>query len=153
MNTAALFAGGSQNAVFAFLVLGAYFISKGSVTSEVILNVMYYIIITPLMIVTLTKIACSGEAEMVVVDALSRIDSIFAISALDETAAPQQPYDNSVVLENVSFRYEGAEKDVVHGLDMTIRSGEHIALVRPSGGGCGLLSEFFPSHVTSHVST
>ena len=87
------------------------------------------------------------------IDALSRIDSIFAISALDEMAAPQQPYDNSVVLENVSFRYEGTEKDAIHGLDMTIRSGEHIALVGPSGGGCGLLSEFFPSPVTSHVST
>ena len=135
------------NAVFAFLVLGAYFISKGSVTSEVILNVMYYIIITPLLTVTLTKIAYSGEAEMVVVDALSRIDNIFAISALDETAAPQQPYDNSVVLENVSFRYEGAEKDAVHGLDMTIRSGEHIALVGPSGGGktttAELIARFF----------
>lgn len=135
------------NAVFAFLVLGAYFISKGSVTSEVILNVMYYIIITPLLTVTLTKIAYSGEAEMVVVDALSRIDNIFAISALDETAAPQQPSDNSVVLENVSFRYEGAEKDAVHGLDMTIRSGEHIALVGPSGGGktttAELIARFF----------
>ena len=84
---------------------------------------------------------------MVVVDALSRIDNIFAISALDETAAPQQPYDNSVVLENVSFRYEGAEKDAVHGLNMTIRSGEHIALVGPSGGGktttAELIARFF----------
>ena len=135
------------NAVFAFLVLGAYFISKGGVTPDVILNVMYYIIITPLLTVTLTKIAYSGEAEMVVVDALRRIDSIFAISALDETEKPQQPKDNSVVLENVSFRYDGAEKDAVHGLDMTIGSGERIALVGSSGGGktttAELIARFF----------
>ena len=60
------------NAVFAFLVLGAFILAKGCVTQDIILNVMYYIIVTPLLTVTLTKIAYSGEQEMVVVDALER---------------------------------------------------------------------------------
>ena len=122
------------NAVFAFLVLGAYVFTKGSVTSDDILNVMYYIIITPLLTVTLTKIAYSGEQEMVVADALSRIDGILKIEPLESTGSAQ-PKDNSVVLENVSFRYDGAAKDAVHGVSISIGSGEHIALVGPSGGG------------------
>ena len=85
------------NAVFAFLVLGAYVFTKGSVTSDDILNVMYYIIITPLLTVTLTKIAYSGEQEMVVADALSRIDGILKIEPLESTGSAQ-PKDNSVVL-------------------------------------------------------
>ena len=122
------------NAVFAFLVLGAYVFTKGSVTSDDILNVMYYIIITPLLTVTLTKIAYSGEQDMVVADALSRIDGILKIEPLESTGSAQ-PKDNSVVLENVSFRYDGAAKDAVHNVSISIGSGEHIALVGPSGGG------------------
>ena len=122
------------NAVFAFLVLGAYVFTKGSVTSDDILNVMYYIIITPLLTVTLTKIAYSGEQEMVVADALSRIDGILKIEPLESTGSAQ-PKDNSVVLENVSFRYDGAAKDAVHNVSISIGSDEHIALVGPSGGG------------------
>ena len=128
------------NAVFAFLVLGAYVFTKGSVTSDDILNVMYYIIITPLLTVTLTKIAYSGEQEMVVADALSRIDGILKIEPLESTGSAQ-PKDNSVVLENVSFRYDGAAKDAVHGVSISIGSGEHIALVGPSGGGKTTTSE------------
>lgn len=45
------------NAVFAFLVLAAFIFTKNGVTPEMILNVMYYIIVTPLLTVTLTKIA------------------------------------------------------------------------------------------------
>ena len=122
------------NAVFVFLVLGAYLLTKGGVTSDDILNVMYYIIVTPLLTVTLTKIAYSGEQEMVVADALSRVDHIMKIQPL-ECMGSAHPKDNSVVLENVSYRYDGAAKDAVHDVSISIGCGEHIALVGPSGSG------------------
>ncbi|WP_455529698.1 ABC transporter ATP-binding protein [Ruminococcus sp.] len=135
------------NAVFAFLVLGAYVLSKGSVTSEMILNVMYYIIVTPLLTVTLTKIAYSGEQEMVVVDALKRMDSILNIQPLAEAKKVELPKDNSVELKNVSFRYMDSADYAVKGLNIKIDSGEHIALVGPSGGGktttAELIARFF----------
>ncbi len=123
------------NAVFAFLVLGAFILAKGGVTQDIILNVMYYIIVTPLLTVTLTKIAYSGEQEMVVVDALERIDHIMKIEPLADKTGTAEPKDNSVTLENVSFRYKDAQTDAVHGLNISIAGGEHIALVGPSGGG------------------
>ena len=135
------------NAVFAFLVLGAFILAKGGITQDIILNVMYYIIVTPLLTVTLTKIAYSGEQEMVVVDALERIDTIMKIEPLADRAGAAEPKDNSVTLENVSFRYKDAQTDAVHGLNIGIASGEHIALVGPSGGGktttAELIARFF----------
>lgn len=135
------------NAVFAFLVLGAFVLAKGSITQDMILNVMYYIIITPLLTVTLTKIAYSGEQEMVVVDALERIDTILKIEPLADKKGAAEPKDNSVTLENVSFRYKDAGADAVHGLNISIANGEHIALVGPSGGGktttAELIARFF----------
>ena len=135
------------NAIFAFLVLGAFILTKGGVTADIILNVMYYIIVTPLLTVTLTKIAYSGEQEMVVVDALNRIDMIMNIEPLTESTSLTEPQDNSVVLENVSYRYKDAQADAVHNLNISISSGEHIALVGPSGGGktttAELIARFF----------
>lgn len=135
------------NAVFAFLVLGAFILAKDGITQDIILNVMYYIIITPLLTVTLTKIAYSGEQEMVVVDALERIDHIMKIEPLADKAGTAEPKDNSVTLDNVSFRYKDAGADAVHGLNISIANGEHIALVGPSGGGktttAELIARFF----------
>ncbi len=135
------------NAVFAFLVLGAFVFARGGITPDMILNVMYYIIVTPLLTVTLTKIAYSGEQEMVVVDALSRIETIMKIEPLPEGAESAEPQGNSVTLEQVSYRYPDANADAVHNLNIHIGSGEHIALVGSSGGGktttAELIARFF----------
>ncbi len=50
-------------------------------------------------------------------------------------------------MENVTFRYPGAERDTIHGLSLTIRPGEKVAIVGLNGAGkttlvkllCGLL--------------
>ena len=137
----------SINAVFAFLVAGAYALSKDSVTPELILDVMYYIIVTPLLTVTLTKIAYSGEQEMIVADALKRMDSILEITPLEDTASAEHPKDNSVELVNVGYKYKDAAEYAVKDLNLKIGSGEHIALVGPSGGGktttAELIARFF----------
>ena len=38
-------------------------------------------------------------------------------------------------LENVSFRYPGAEKDTIHGLNLTVHPGEKLAIVGLNGAG------------------
>ena len=135
------------NAVFAFLVLGAFIFARGGVTSDMILNVMYYIIVTPLLTVTLTKIAYSGEAEMVVVDALNRMENILSIEPLTDAGKTEHPKDNSVELKDVGYKYKDSAEYAVHGLNFRIGSGEHIALVGPSGGGktttAELIARFF----------
>jgi ATP-binding cassette subfamily B protein len=108
---------------------------------------MYYIIVTPLLTVTLTKIAYSGEQEMVVVDALNRVETIFAIEPMQDSENPTHSQDNSITLENVSYRYKDAQNDAVHDMNLHIDSGHHIALVGPSGGGktttAELIARFF----------
>ncbi len=135
------------NAVFAFLTGAAFMFTKDGITPDTILNVMYYIIVAPLLTVTLTKIAYSGEQEMVVVDALSRIDTILSIEPLHESAQSVPMQDNSITLEHVSYRYSDAHNDAVHDLNLHIHAGDHIALVGPSGGGktttAELIARFF----------
>ena len=134
------------NGVFAFLIAGALFFTAGGVTNAFLLNLLFYIIITPVISLTLTKIMFMSENGMIVADALERIDSVLALNPLAETAAPQTPKDNSVELENVRFSYDG-KTDVIKDISLSIRSGETVAFVGPSGGGkstlASLIARFF----------
>lgn len=44
-------------------------------------------------------------------------------------------FENSVVLENVSFRYDGADIDALIDIDLVIEKGEQIGICGPTGGG------------------
>lgn len=123
------------NAVFAVLIAAAMFFTADGVTNEFMLNLLYYIIITPVITVTLNKIMFSSENKMIVADAISRIDSIMESKPLSEPENPVMPEDNSVVFNHISFRYTNAEEDAIRDVSMIIKPGEHIALVGPSGGG------------------
>ena len=96
---------------------------------------MFYIIITPIITVTLTKMMYAGENTMVVEDALSRINSIIERKPLEQTADKKHPADTSITFENVSFRYPGAVNDALHDVSLKINAGEQVAFVGPSGGG------------------
>lgn len=123
------------NGIFAVLIAAALAMTSDGVTNEFLLNLMYYIIITPIITLTLTKIMYSSENKLIVADAMSRIDSILEMKPLPEAASPKHPEDNSVELSNVSFRYKDAEKNALEDISIRIKPGEHIAFVGPSGGG------------------
>ena len=129
------------NAIFLALVVAAFLITGDGIANADILNVMYYIIVTPLITVALTKVAYSGEAEMTLIDALKRADQILAIEPLPESETPLVPKDSSIELEHVSYRYKDATRDAVSDISLSIRPGEHVALVGPSGSGKTTLAE------------
>ena len=134
------------NAVFAFLIAGGIIFSRGGVTNELLLNLLFYVIITPVIATTLTKMMFMSEDSMIVNDAIQRVDSVLNAPVLSVSARPKNPCDNSVVLENVSYSYDGT-KDAIHNISLSIKSGQTVAFVGPSGGGkttlANLISRFF----------
>lgn len=135
------------NAIFAAIVIAAFLMTRNGVTPGIILNVMYYIIASPLLTVALTKIAYSGEQQMVVNDALRRVNSILEIDPLPESKSSQETEGNTIEFDHVSYRYRNADRDALHDISLTIGDGEHAALVGPSGGGkttaAALIARFF----------
>ena len=134
------------NSVFVFLIAAALLFTAGGVTASFLLNLIFYIIITPIITVTLTKIMFQSENAMIVSDALERIDSVLNQKPLPEYGQPAVLWDASVELQDVSFSYDG-QSDAVHGVSLRIASGSTVALVGPSGGGkttlASLISRFF----------
>ena len=98
------------NAIFLFIVIAAYVFvgSDKAPAAGDILNIMYYIIVTPLITVALTKVAYSGEAEMTLIDALSRVKTVMDIEPLQDGDKGLKPLEGSIELRNVSFRYKDA---------------------------------------------
>ena len=131
------------NAVFAILIAAAFWFSKGTDDKTFLLNLLFYIIITPIITVTLNKIMYSSENKMLVEDALKRVDGILEREPLEQAKEPKMPKDASIVFENVSFRYKDGITDALHGVE----PGEHVAFVGPSGGGkttlASLIARFF----------
>lgn len=134
------------NGVFAFLIAGGLLFTSQGVTDEFLLNLIFYIIITPIISVTLTKIMFQSENAMIVADSLSRIDSVLNLDPLSEPREPKSPKDSSVELKNISFSYDG-KKDVLKDISLTIPAGATVAFVGPSGGGkttlANVISRFF----------
>lgn len=135
------------NAVFAVLIAATFFFTRNRADNTFLLNLLFYIIITPIITVTMNKIMYSSENQLIVADAISRIESILEKKPLPETAHAQEPENNSITFENVSFRYEDAGRDALHQINLTIKEGEHVAFVGPSGGGkttlASLVARFF----------
>ena len=123
------------NGIFAVLIAAALVMTSGGVTNEFLLNLMYYIIITPVITLTLTKIMYASENKLIVADAMSRIDSIMEMEPLPEAKNPKHPKDNSVELSRVSFCYKDAKRSALENISLMIKPGEHVAFVGPSGGG------------------
>ena len=127
------------NSVFAFLILGGYWFSKGEVTNTLLLDILFYIIITPVISLTLTKLMHMSENKMLVEDAITRIDSVLNEPSLSESSKFKYPKDNSVELKNVTFSYDGT-KNALSNISLKIGSGQTVAFVGPSGGGKSTLA-------------
>ena len=134
------------NGVFAFLIAGALWFTSGGVTNEFLLNLVFYIVITPVISLTLTKIMYMSENKMIVEDALGRIDSVLNSAPMSVSDTPVSPADSSVELDDVHFSYDG-KNEAIKGVSMKIGVGQTVALVGPSGGGkstlASLITRFF----------
>ena len=134
------------NSVFAFLIVGAFWFSHGTVTPKLLLDVLFYIIITPVITLTMTRLMYMSENNMIVADAIERVDRVLKLSELSTSDNVQHPADGSVELENVSFSYDGS-KNAVDNVSLKIADGQTVAFVGPSGGGkstlASIIARFF----------
>ncbi len=136
------------NSAFAFLIALALILTgSGPVAQPILLNFIFYVIFTPIIATAMSKVMYMSENGMIVADALGRIHSILDVEPLPDPHASKRPADNSVTLENVTFRYSGSAEDAIRNISIKVEAGETVALVGPSGGGkttvAGLISRFW----------
>ena len=78
----------------------------------------------------------AGDRIFTIIDAESEVKD-------REDAVEFDGLKESIELRNVHFSYDG-EREVINNVNITIKKGQTIALVGPSGGGKSTLSELIP---------
>jgi len=79
--------------------------------------------------------------------ALQRIEDVLHVnSSLKSPESPVEKivFSNGLECKNVTFRYQGAERDVLKAVNFNINKGEKVALVGHSGSGKSTLADLMP---------
>ena len=111
--------------------------------------VAYTLYVTTLL-VTIRRIIEFAEQFQRGMTGIERFAEIMdsTVEILDEPGAkPLKEVKGAISLENVSFEYPDDHNSVLKNINLSIRPGEKIALVGPSGGGkttlCNLIPRFY----------
>lgn len=123
------------------LPLGGLFVMKGSLAATDMIQII--ILSVGLIQPIITCMSYSDDlARLKTI--LGEVTSILTQPELERPATDRYtPADTSVTLENVTFGYH--EKEVLHGISMTIPAGTVNALVGPSGSGKSTIAKLIAS--------
>ncbi|MCM1118461.1 MAG: ABC transporter ATP-binding protein/permease [bacterium] len=129
------------------IVAGGYFVIEGAIRPG---DLVAYVLYVSTFIATVRRIIEFAEQFQRGMTGIERFLEIMDadIEIFDEPGAVDltDPKGN-IVFENVSFEYPDDHNQVFRNLNLTIRQGEKVALVGPSGGGkttlCNLIPRFY----------
>lgn len=134
------------NGIFAFILAAGIWFTKGGISTTLVLNILFYIILTPILTVTMTKIMFQSENNMLLEDAMKRMDNILSLEPLKETQNAKNPKENSVELRHVSYSYD-ERTQALKDISLSIKVCQTVAFVGPSGSGkttlANVISRFF----------
>lgn len=136
------------NGIFAVLLpaglLLAGDLSRGQAYVTTALDLVFYILFTPICVSMMDKIMWTSENTLTARDAMNRILDIIREKPLEEPSVPQTPADDTIEFENVSFSYHPGGTNAISHVSLTVPQGSTAAVVGPSGGGKTTLVSLIP---------
>lgn len=131
------------SAISVVLVFGGMLVMKGSMTASwfVAYIAAFSQLTRPLRAIidqfaNINQGLAAGERIFSILDARNAVEDRPDARQLDE-------FRSEIEFRNVSFSYDDS-REVLHDISFTVRKGETIALVGPSGGGKSTISELIP---------
>ena len=107
-------------------------------------NFAFYAVFSANISTALARIMFAASGMMLARTALGRIDQVMSAPTLKITDHPKAPRDNSVAFDDVSFTYDGAELPALDHVSFSVKPGQTVALVGPSGGGKTTAASLIP---------
>lgn len=131
---------------FAFILVptAIILIGLGGDISTIIANVILYVVIAPLIASNVMKAMYLSQDLFMANEAVERLEQLTDIAPLSQHDEPKRAEAYDIRFNDVSFRYEGAEKDVVSHINLTIPEGKTVALVGASGSGKTTIARLIP---------
>lgn len=131
---------------FAFVLVptAIILIGHGGNTTTIVANVILYVVIAPLIASNVMKAMYLSQDLFMANEAVERLEQLTHIAPLSQHDDPKRAEAYDIRFNNVSFRYEGAEKDAVSHINLTIPEGKTVALVGASGSGKTTIARLIP---------
>jgi len=124
------------NSFVYFLVpVSILLISYGGSTANILLNLFFYVLISPLFSKSIVRSMYLNDAMSQASQAIDRLDELLDQKQMPISNDTQSIKSNNIVFDNVSFTYPGADKAAVDGLSFCVKQGSTLALVGASGSG------------------
>jgi ATP-binding cassette, subfamily B, bacterial MsbA len=131
--------------VVAVLWQGGRLVLGGTLTAGALVSFLLYALYVAGAVGSLASLF--GAYQEAVGAARRVFDLLGAESTVRQPAAPvrlDRPLRGEVAMDNVSFRYNSALPEVLHGVSLRIGAGEVVALVGPSGAGKTTIASLLP---------
>ncbi len=128
------------------ILLGGYFLMTGKITAA---DMTAYLLYIGMLIAAIKRIVEFTEQFEKGMTGIERFAEVMEVPSEPGYNAPDtiENIKGEINFENVTFSYEEEKGDVLANLNLSIKQGENIAIVGPSGGGkttmCSLISRFY----------
>ena len=128
------------------ILLGGYFLMTGKITAA---DMTAYLLYIGMLIAAIKRIVEFTEQFEKGMTGIERFAEVMEVPSEAGYNSPStiENIKGDINFENVTFSYEEEKGDVLANLNLSIRQGENIAIVGPSGGGkttmCSLISRFY----------
>ncbi len=128
-----------QATAFFLIPVVLLMLRSGAGAASVIADYVFYLLIAPVFAGIFMRSAHFGQNAMVAEMALDRVEAVLDYPDLPEAevgpGARSQAAAHDVEFRAVTFTYPGAESPALRDVSFTLREGQTLALVGPSGGG------------------
>ncbi len=139
-----------QSVVFFLIPIAILMIGRGDNLQLVVTDFVFYVLVAPSFTVLIMRSMHFQENALIAGQAIDRFEKILDYDTIPYTSAKGELADHSITFNNVSFRYNASTEDVIKQMSFTVKEGETVALVGPSGGGkttiARLASRFWDVH-------
>uniref|UniRef100_A0AB33JJM5 ABC transporter ATP-binding protein n=1 Tax=Prevotella sp. GTC17262 TaxID=3236797 RepID=A0AB33JJM5_9BACT len=131
---------------FAFFLVptGIILIGHGGELAVIVSDMILYVLIAPIISVNVMKTMYLSQNLFLANEAVERLENLTCALPLPDSETPRKVKAFDICFNDVSFRYEGAGKDAVSHIDLTIPEGKTVALVGASGSGKTTIARLIP---------
>ncbi|MBI9095464.1 MAG: ABC transporter ATP-binding protein [Sphaerochaeta sp.] len=130
--------------VFLLVPLTVLIISNTGETAQTILNLILYVLLTPVFSQSIMRSMYLNQALGQAGEAVDRIEHLTDYPALPVLTNPKVISGHSIRFENVSFCYPGTQNKAVDTVSFKIPEGKTTALVGASGSGKTTVARLIP---------